>query len=392
MRVALLAPEFVPTLGGVGIYSYNLAKELCRYSDMELHVFTPGRGHNYNKEEILKHFDNKIYIHNLSSANDSFFYNAKFQLALFSRFSGFHNTYNFDLIHSANLVNMPDIFLKLTQIPTVCTIHTTINGQVKGFLKSNKNILRMAPSEKMSLLLYPAISLMEKIYIINTHHFITVSKKFSQQLKHYVKKEVVPIHNGIDISKFDYEKINDAFKLYPHLRDKKNIVLYAGRIISQKGIQLFAQLINDIDAHFVISGRGDKALLKNLLKNVSPKKYTYLGFVPHIKLPALYKLSKVFVLPSYYENFPFSLLEAMAMKCACVATDVGAVDEIIEDNVNGFIVPPGDYEFLKLRVKELIKDDKKRIEFADRGYRKVLSNFTSGIMAKKTYDFYRRIL
>src|SRR3989344_1838590 len=112
MRVAFLAPEFYPPIGGVGTYSLLLVKELSRMRGIDLHVFTPRRGDNYDPEKVLDFFNNKINLHNISEAKDTFAYNFHFQKAIGSLFGKYNERYHFDLIHSANLVHMPDIFLK----------------------------------------------------------------------------------------------------------------------------------------------------------------------------------------------------------------------------------------------------------------------------------------
>lgn len=396
IKLAFLAPEFLPTWGGVGIYSVNLIKELSKGEDMEIHVLTPERGKDYNKEKILKYFNNRIYIHNISKANDTFFYNFTFQLAVLKNFEKLHKKYNFDLIHSANLVHMPDIWLKFRKqkIPSIVTIHTTIKGQVSGFLQSNKNFFNMANSEKMSILAYPYISILERYYLKTTENLLTVSKKFASYLKEiFPHKNIEATYNGIDAEIFNYNKI-EGYGKFKCLEGKKRIVLYAGRLITQKGIKLFIKLMKEIDVHFVIAGTGNEKFFLRLVKknNIDPNRYTFLGAVNNSDLPWLYKSANVFVLPSYYENFPISLLEAMAMKTACLTSNAGAIEEIIENGKNGFIFQIGDYEGMKWLIVKLLKDEELRQKIAQEGYKKVLNNFTAEKMANKTYNFYKKIL
>ena len=103
MRVAFLAPEFYPPIGGVGTYSLLLAKALSRMRGIDLHVFTPRRGANYDPEKVLDFFDNKINLHNISDARDTFAYNFYFQKAIGAEFYKYNSKYNYDLIHSAFL-------------------------------------------------------------------------------------------------------------------------------------------------------------------------------------------------------------------------------------------------------------------------------------------------
>ena len=141
MKVAFLAPEFLPPRGGVGVYSVSLVKELSKNKDLEIHVIAPKRGKSYTKERILKYFDNRIKLHLITEAKGTVLYNLWFQLKLFHEFRLLHKKYDFDLVNCANLVHMPDIFLMLEghRMPHLVTAHTTIKGQVKGFTQGGKN-------------------------------------------------------------------------------------------------------------------------------------------------------------------------------------------------------------------------------------------------------------
>lgn len=397
MKVAFLAPEFIPTWGGVGIYSVNLVRELCKDDDIDIHVITPRRGREYSTKRIEEMFNNRIRVHQVSTANDTFFYNLKFQLAILRKFGDLHRKYGFDILHSANLVHMPDIFLKFRKspIPELVTAHTTIKGQVSGFLQSNKNFFKMAPSEKGSVLAYPIISVLEWFYLKQTKNLLTVSGKFAKGFRKKGYKGSVDVtHNGIVEDLFDYNSVNDPGTEFPELKNvKKPIVLFAGRLITQKGIETFVKAMSrlkDADVHFVIAGRGDVNGLNRLLRKyrIRKEQFTFLGFVDNHRLPGLYKLSSIFVLPSFYENFPISLLEAGAMKCCSIATNVGAVDEIINHRVNGIIIKPGDFRGLTNEINRLLEDEDDRKRMAKNAYDNVLTNFTSKIMAKKTKDIY----
>ena len=401
MKLAFLAPEFLPPLGGVGIYSVNLVKELSKCEDLDIHVFTPARGDDYDRESVLDYFGHRIQLHNISVARDDFVYNFAFQRQVFRQLPKYHQQYKYDLIHAANLVNMPDIFLKFRSVPvpTITTVHTTIKGQVRGFLNTSKNPLSLAHSEKWSLAAYPFISFLERIYRSKSKYFITVSHKSAEIMKqdYHFKGIIEPIYNGIDFELYDYEKTGDPYHGFPQLKGKAQIVLYAGRLIAQKGLKLFAQAISqfkDTEAYFVFTGRGSPEFLSNTLQQygVSKERYTYLGFVPGDVLPSVYKLSSIFVLPSFYENFPFSLLEAMSMKVPCIASDVGAIDEIIDDGKNGLLFPAGDLPSLVSRIRTLLQDEPKRKQMGEAGYKKVVAEFTSTRMAEKHLEFYEKVL
>ncbi|MFQ5924440.1 MAG: glycosyltransferase family 4 protein [Dehalococcoidia bacterium] len=401
MRLAFLAPEFSPAIGGAGIYSIYLIKALSEHEDMDIHVFTPARGEDYDQEKVLNYFGHRIKLHNISNAHDDFVYNFTFQYKVFRELPRYHNQYNYDLIHSANLVNMPDIYLKFKPlgIPSVATVHTTIKAQVTAFLDATKNFRYLAPSERWSLATYPYISLMERIYLRRTEHMITVSRRFAKMLqeRYRYRGVIEPIHNGIDLEVFDYQRVNDPYQRFPQLNGERPVVLYAGRLIARKGLNVFVQAINqlrDTEAHFVFAGGGQEKLLFELLERyqIPKERYTFLGFVPNDQLPWLYKLSSMFVLPSFYENLPFSLLEAMAMKVPCIASNVGAVSEVIQAGENGLLFEVGDVKALVSHVRLLLENGAQRARLAEAGFRRVTTEFTSARMAKEHRQFYEKVM
>ena len=402
MKIAFLASEFLPPLGGAGIYAINLIKELSKCEDLDIHVFTPVRGNDYDRENVLNYFGHRIKTHNISVARDDFVYNLAFQRQVFRELPKYHQQYHYDLIHAANLVNMPDIFLKFRplDVPTITTVHSTIKGQVRGFLNASKNPFSLAHSEKWSLAAYPFINLLERVYLGKSKYLITVSGKSVEIMKHdyHFKGIIELIHNGIDLELYDYEKVGDPYENFPRLKNKGPIVLYAGRLIALKGLRLFAQAIGelkDTEAHFVFAGSGSPQLLFRALQQygIPKERYIYLGFVsPGRDLASVYKLASIFVLPSFSETFSFSLLEAMAMRVPCVASDVGAISEIIDDGKTGLLFPAGDLQTLVSHIRALLQDDSKRGKIAEAGYKKVVAEFTSTRMAEKHKEFYKKVL
>jgi glycosyltransferase involved in cell wall biosynthesis len=240
---------------------------------------------------------------------------------------------------------------------------------------------------------------MERIYLRRTKHMITVSRRFAEILREQYRYRGViePIHNGIDLEVFNCQRVNDPYERFPQLKGKGPVVLYAGRLVARKGLNLFVEAmseLSDTGAHFVFAGRGSERLLFDLLQHheIPNERYTYLGFVQNDQLPWLYRLSSIFVLPSFYENLPFSLLEAMAMKVPCIAANVGAVNEVIETGESGLLFEAGDVKALVRHIKQLLENDEYRVRLAEAGFRRVRAEFTAARMAEKHREFYERVL
>ena len=162
------------------------------------------------------------------------------------------------------------------------------------------------------------------------------------------KGKITTIYNSIDINHYNFNKIKeeDCISKFPFLKNiNKPIILYAGRLISQKGIDIFIKSIKLLqdkgyNFHYIIAGKGNTNLLYNNLKEnkIDKNNINYVGYIDNRNLVYLYRMSDIFTLPSYYENLPISLLEAMSMKSCCISTNVGAVDEVIDNNKNGGVI------------------------------------------------------
>ena len=405
MKLLFLAPEFFNAWGGVGIYSIELIKSLSKLNNLDIHVVTPDIKDKARKVQIKSIFNDSIKVHTISMANDTFIYNLKFQTGIFKEFHNLNKKYDFDIIHSANLVHMPDIFVKFQNIntPSVVTAHTTIKGQVDGFLQSSKNPFNMATSEKLSLLTYPGISFLEWYYLRSTQNIITVSKKFKKILKkeYNYKGKIATIYNSIDIKNFNFNALTEkeCINKFPFLNDIKGpTVLYAGRLVAQKGIDVFLKSIKTLEKtghhyNYIIAGKGNYKRLFQIINklNLNSANINYIGHIDNLDLPYIYKMSDIFVLPSYYENLPISLLEAMSMKCCCIASNVGAIDEIIENKTNGILINPGDHQSLSNNIINLAENTNLMHKLSEKARKKVLKNFRSSIMAKKTYKVYKSI-
>ena len=404
IKVCLLTSEFLPNWGGVGTYCIELARALA--DKVELHVVTLGRKEKgklaYSKEDMQDFFDGKIEVHLLTTcpANDTFFYNAKMQLAAYKKLHKIAEEYDFDLVHS-NFPQMPDLLLKIgrrIRIPSITTIHTTIRGQKDGIMSSGLNFFKMDLSEKCTLLLYPALRLAEQLYLQESSEFITVSNWMRGILKKNYPSisKLHVIHNGVDSKRFIPENSNNP---QPLDETPSPIVLFSSRLTVAKGVQYVIQAIPKIlrktkDVHFVFSGAGPKEHWIGLLRklNIDKSFYTFLGYIDYKLLPSLYAKADIFVAPSLYENLPLRILEAMSCESAVVASNICAIPEAIKNGENGMLISTGNVDELAKVTTMLLEDDELRSRLGKNARQTVVENFCWDVIAEKTVDAYKNCL
>jgi glycosyltransferase involved in cell wall biosynthesis len=109
-------------------------------------------------------------------------------------------------------------------------------------------------------------------------------------------------------------------------------------------------------------------------------------------VPAYLRAADVFVLPSRREGLPVALLEAMACGLPCIASRLhGSTDAIIEDQVNGVLVPAGDVPAFASAIAELINDPQRRARLGSAARATIVAEYSSASIADRWLDVYHVI-
>lgn len=126
------------------------------------------------------------------------------------------------------------------------------------------------------------------------------------------------------------------------------------------------QQIKD-QVHLVAAGTGAVAELRTAALRLGLQEIVEVrNWIEADERDRLLASSDVFVLPSYYEGLPMSLLEAMAWGLATICTPIGSIPEYIEDGVNGLLVRPGAVEELAEKIERLVQDGNLRAQLGRR--------------------------
>lgn len=169
-------------------------------------------------------------------------------------------------------------------------------------------------------------------------------------------------------------------------------------LTKNKGLEYFIGALATMDTEtntqqrVVILGIGeDKEKLQNLIRAHALQDMIILGgFLPNA---ATYlKAFDLFILPSLKEGLPYTLIEAMHAGVPIVATHVGGIPDLIENNTNGIVVPPKNSEALARGIKQLIADKKLRGQFAKESAKKVSTKFSFEAMIRHTIALYQQQL
>ena len=165
-----------------------------------------------------------------------------------------------------------------------------------------------------------------------------------------------------------------------------------GRLTEQKGYDVLVRSLAQLpEVHAVIVGDGEeRAPLEGLARELGvAERLHILGWQddPRSYLTSL----DVFVLPSRFEGFPLSIVEAMQAGLPVVAADVGSIAEALDDERAGTLVPPDEPEALARALRELLDDDERRARLGAHARDIALRRHTSRAMADGFMRIYEEL-
>jgi glycosyltransferase involved in cell wall biosynthesis len=182
---------------------------------------------------------------------------------------------------------------------------------------------------------------------------------------------------------------------------KGNTIIFVGSIGRRKGIfdilEAIPFVIEDHEcARFLFLGEeeiaGEKQKILQICGDPRIQEHVcFLGWVTGEKKRACYQEADIFILPSYAENLPFALLEAMAVGLPVVTTPVGGIPEIIQDGENGFLIEPGSKTQLKERILQLLKDPQLRQRLGKNAQKTIIESFAPGKIDEQWAALYSRM-
>ncbi len=238
-----------------------------------------------------------------------------------------------------------------------------------------------------------------------TNRFSTHVIAVSESTRAFVvEKEGLPaarattVHNGIDLDIFrPRPEQRAAARERWNLPSDAFIVAGIGRLTFQKNFALFldvaARIVREHPrAFFVLVGTGeDESALRAQADRLGlGERVRFLGYVSD--MPALWPALDCLLLTSRYEGLPITILEAMACGAPIVASNLDGMREILRDEENADLVPPGEPEPYAERLSRLIADSTRRAHHAAAALEIVRQGYSAAAMARAVERIYLRYL
>lgn len=365
--IAIFSGYYLPHLGGVERYTYNLAKKL---KQMGYNIIIVTSRYDKELKEIEETDYAKIYrLPTYKIAAERYPINKKNK-----RFKEIFKMLENENIDSAIIQTrfwttsyFASKFVAKNNIPACLIEHGSTH-----FTVNNKILDKFGEIYEHKL---------TNAIKRNVKDFYGVSKKCTEWLKHFGIEAKGVFYNSINI-----EEVEEYTK-YIQKDSDKIIITYVGRMIEEKGvlklIEAFKKLEKKYDnLELDLAGAGP-ILEKIIAENKDEKNIKILGKLSHDEVLKLLGKTTIFVNPSAFsEGLPTTILEAGIMNCAVVATPMGGTTEIISGDDFGYICGFETDEILE-KIEKLIRNKDEITKLSSNINDKVRKQFSWDVTARK---------
>lgn len=362
MNILVLATEYPPKMyGGLAVYSLNIVKNLARNNNVKV-VALP----NYLRNKRLSGL-NLYFIHHVVR-----------EIKRLKREEGGIIVYNIGFRPEISLIGA---YAKMIGVPFVCNF-------------VGLDIYTLHPA---------SIFARRLVYLFGDR--IICGAKFQKEImvdQGGSAKKIRVILGGVDTKEFR-PLYDERLKLRSLFNVKDMFVLLSlGRLVKRKGFDVAIKALTylqDIkDMCLLIVGKGpQKPALIELAKTLNlENKVRFLGFVRSNTLPQVYNVADVFVAPFKIlgrdmEGFPLVVQEAQACGVPVISTNTAGLPDLIENNVNGFLVNDESPGEIANKIRKLYEDDEMRKILGRNARKRAVTIFDWTIAAGKIEKLLREI-
>lgn len=358
--------RYLPYLGGVERYTYNLSKELVSAGNKVIIITS-----HIGVESIYEEKDNvKIYrLPSIRLLNGRFpvTKNNKETKKMFKSIGENHIDYVIINTRFYLLSYLGTLFAKKNNLPAIVIEHGT------GHFTVNNKIFDLLGEIYEHFISY----LIRK----NIHNYYGVSMECNKWLEHFHIKGKGVLYNAIDEKEIiNLSKTrNNNLESVLEYSENDTLITFTGRLIKEKGILKLLSAFENIRKKYPntkLCVAGDGELYDDIISKRQNGVYL-LGKLPFDQVVALLNLTTIFCLPTDYpEGLPTSVLEAAACKNYIITTKSGGAKEVIIDKSYGVIMDKNDTEEITENIIQALEDEQMRKSAVEKLHNKVIEEFT----------------
>lgn len=275
---------------------------------------------------------------------------------------------NYDIIHFHEFELSFPLFSSLVKRPKIIHFH----GMDVNFLK------RYTLSRTLLKLL--------------ANSYISISEKMTRDLLAlgFDNEKIICLPNGVDSSLFK-----------PQGQKEDNLLLYVGRINPRKGLHILLRSLSHLEKPIRLaiigpmdSGGAYRQEIVNLIEKERTRRkheIIYLGTMNNDEVVSWYQKASLFILPSFSEGFPMTIIEALSCETPVIASPVGGIPEVVKEHETGILVRPGRPDTLALAIQYLLENADVRMRLGREGRKRVIRYYSLDCSVGKLCNFYRKL-
>lgn len=415
MKIAIASDLYWPMINGISVFTKNLAEQMSKRGH-EVVVFAPSQNGDFYIEE-----EDGFRVVRLTSYNFPFYPSQtkplappktiagkikiprlylndgyRFCLNPYGEIKRFCKKHDFtpDVVHiqlqlmvGQSMIN----FARKNHIPIVSTNHSS----PENLFDNLKLLAPFSPVINRAMIAYTKRFNIQADYATMPTR-LAIERFFGEN--HRQKMPIEAVSNGIDLSRFTPEKPSKEFFEKFDLDPTRPIVMNIGRVDAEKHISTLILAFNEVltkipDAQLVIVGDGtDRVNLENLAYQLKiHDSVHFMGTQLGEDLVDFHRAADVFVSASPTETQGIVYLEAAACGKPVIGVDVGAVKEICQDDVNGFLCETDNIEQIADSIFKILSDEDLRQEFAQNSLQ-IIKKHDLNYTIEKFEEIYRFVI
>lgn len=401
MRIALLSYEYPPEtgFGGIGTYTWHHARALVQLGH-EVHVFAGA----LNPQPIATDMDGGVRVHRFradgplirgieAGLNRVRYWWTKQRLlnawGMARAFAKLHRHHPFDVVEAPECGGEAAWLTAVSRVPTVIRLHSP-SQLIMPFYEVRPGDIR-------------GCSLIERQAIRRATAISACSRFVAEEAGRAIglPRPATVISNGLDLEWFDRVQADDGSALEDFgLPKDQPVILFVGRLEGRKGIHICGEIATRVLGRYKASlvfvgsdlfGHYRDGILPALANQPLLGSVHWLGHRSIGEIRRLVRQCQVFLLPSVWENCPYSCLEAMAAGRAVVCSEQGGLPEIIRDGENGLLARLNDPADFARRIGTLIENPTLARQLGMAARKSIEENHGHTHIARQTLDLYRTL-
>ena len=373
--------------GGITAVSYTLAKKLVERGH-EVTVYTTDVGDDLHSRLNVQ--DTKIIdgidVHYFRNISNSLAFTHRLFLPIGMVSAIRKDIINFDIIHIHGFRGVKDVI----------THHYASKYNIPYILQAHGSVLPFFQKQKLKKIfdIFFGYRILKDASKVLAYHQIEATQYQNMGVN---MNKIEILTSGIDLPKNENMPERGNFKKKYSIGDNEKVILFLSRIHKIKGLDLLINAFADLtkklnNVRLVIAGPDDGYLstINNLIKSLGlESKILIPGFISVNDKIAAYVDADVYVLPSRYDTFPTTVLEACSFGTPIITTDQTGIRDLVNNNV-GYVVPFDKNQLCNALLK-ILTNEELRYYFGERGKKLIKEKYSWDKIVEQLEKIYSSI-